>query len=520
MANNDSDSESEQEAPKHLPLNQEELAILESYLEQWDSASSKEKNKVWKNVTTEAQLKAPKMAADILMSQKTVYRKWLQNHGDKKDAKALINLGRKWTYRTVVGTLRKKELLKQIEDETRVKPREKEMMKHYSKYLAEMWNKIAVPPKVQADIAKWKSREILRYVVGEMFKKAGMRMFMLLAWKSEEGKLMISSHDFNNELGNGESFEKTCDWMDILPEWKLYMSKQFDKEVDDKPVVKKGRKDNTYMLEMGIDGVPVLPDHESMDLDTQKAVVQAFLNWHYRGKVKDLVPWKEVIWRQEEIILPLYLLDGEKLREPLQMTQNEANELLDFWYDYQKNCQDVIFKFCGWWSKADKEVKPPVGWVREFAVMSTQTQKTAGQQMTRASTRGKSNSWAVVQSTGSDDEDDRVQSRKITKAATQTANGDRNARKKCWMSTSQVVSEAPDALIHRLSLLEGTSGNDMPVTGMRKAQMNMKKQIDRKSRNSHGEHPQTSSWATHLDVGDDGITEQSAFRAPDATADQ
>ncbi|KAG1841157.1 hypothetical protein C8R48DRAFT_781460 [Suillus tomentosus] len=341
MANNDSESESEQEAPKHLPLNQEELAVLEFYLEQWDSASSEEKNKVWKNVTTEARLKAPKMAADILMFRKTVYRKWLQNHGDKKDAKAPINLGRKWTYWTVVGTLRKKDLLKQIEDETRVKPGEKEMMKHYSKYLAEMWNKIAVPPEVQADTAKWKSGEILRYVAGEMFKKAGMRMFMLSAWKSEEGKLMISSHDFNDELGNGESFEKTCDWMDILPEWKLYVSKQFDKEVDDEPVVKKGRKDNTYTLEMGINIVPVLPDHESMDSDTQKVVVQAFLNWHYQdcsGKVKDLVPWKEVIRRQEEIILPLYLLDGKKLREPSQMTCNEATKLLDFWYDRQKNC--------------------------------------------------------------------------------------------------------------------------------------------------------------------------------------
>lgn len=68
MASNDSESESEKEAPKHLTLNEEELAVLEFYLEQWDSASSEEKNKVWKNATTEAQLKAPKMAADILMS--------------------------------------------------------------------------------------------------------------------------------------------------------------------------------------------------------------------------------------------------------------------------------------------------------------------------------------------------------------------------------------------------------------------------------------------------------------------
>lgn len=53
--------------------------------------------------------------------------------------------------------------------------------------------------------------------------------------------------------------------------------------MEDDPVVKKGGKDSTSMLEIGINGVPVLPDHETMDLDTRKAVVQAFLNWHHRA---------------------------------------------------------------------------------------------------------------------------------------------------------------------------------------------------------------------------------------------
>ncbi|KAG1849739.1 hypothetical protein F4604DRAFT_1934766 [Suillus subluteus] len=374
------DSQSDEEAPKHLPLNEEEVAVLEGYLKQWKSTSGAERNVVWEDATKEARVKAPAMKPELLRSQKNVYRKWLQNHGEKKEGKPPINLGRKWMYRSVVESLRKRELLKKIEVKTGAKPREPEMMTHYAKYLTEMvnsltkkeveeatkmaaeWNKQGVPPELQADMARRKGEDILRYVAKEMFKKARMRLFMMSAWKNEEGKLMVSSHDYNEEFSNGKSFIKTCDWKVILLEWEGYVAKQFDGDVEDETLVKKGRKDNTYTLEIGATGFPILLDHVEMDSDTWKAIVQAFLNWHYycSGKTKDPVPWKEVILQQEELILPPYLPEGRKIREPSRMNRNEATELLDFWYNRQQTCQDITFEFYGWWSKADKEVKPPV----------------------------------------------------------------------------------------------------------------------------------------------------------------
>ncbi|KAG1868330.1 hypothetical protein DFJ58DRAFT_723591 [Suillus subalutaceus] len=288
------DSQSDEEAPKHLPLNEEEVAVLEGYLEQWKSTSGVERNVVWEDATKEARVKAPTMKAELL-------RKWLQNHGEKKQVKPPINLGRKWTYRSVVESLRKRELLKKIKAETGAKPGEPEMMNHYAKYLMDMvnslteketeeatemaaeWNKQGVPPELQADMARRKGEDILRYVAKEMFKKAGMQLFMMSAWKNKQGKLMVSSHDYNEEFGNGESFIKTCDWEIILPEWDSYVAKQFNGDVEDETLVKKGRKDNTYTLEIGASGFPILPDHTDMDSDTRKAVVRAFLNWHYRG---------------------------------------------------------------------------------------------------------------------------------------------------------------------------------------------------------------------------------------------
>ncbi|KAG0699573.1 hypothetical protein DFH29DRAFT_1001911 [Suillus ampliporus] len=324
MAGNN--SEADEETPKQLPLSEGEVAVLESYLKQWDSMLGQERNMVWEDATMEAQLKAPAMDAKLLRSQKMLYRKWLQNHrGKKKDAKAPINLGRKWTYWLVVESLRKKELLKKIEDETGVKPGKTEMMNHYTCYLAKMvnslikkeveeatemaaeWNKQGVPPEVQADMAKQKSDDILQYVASEMFKKAGMQLFILSAWKNEEGKLLVSSHNYNDEFGNGESFSKVCDWQVILPEWESYVSKQFNKEVEGDAMVKKGRKDSTYTLKIQDDGLSILLDHTEMDSDTRKAIVETE---ECSGKPKDPVPWKEVIPKQEELIPPPFLPTG------------------------------------------------------------------------------------------------------------------------------------------------------------------------------------------------------------------
>ncbi|KAG1768247.1 hypothetical protein EV702DRAFT_1203331 [Suillus placidus] len=107
--------------------------------------------------------------------------------------------------------------------------------------MAAEWNKQGVPTE-------------------EMFKKAGVWLFMMLAWKNEEGKLMVSSHDYNDELSNGESFIKTCDWQAILPEWEGYVTKQFDTEVEDELMVKK-----------------------DMDSDTRKAVVRGLLELALSG---------------------------------------------------------------------------------------------------------------------------------------------------------------------------------------------------------------------------------------------
>ncbi|KAG1806392.1 uncharacterized protein HD556DRAFT_1436357 [Suillus plorans] len=342
----DHDSASESDTRKQPLLNQEE--------------------KVSKAAATKARMKAPVMSIRLLKDRKV-----------RKPSKPPIKIGQKWTERSVVDTLRKKELLEKIQDETGAKPGTKEMINHYTKQLnqliaslspdelqeaketAELWNCQGVPDDVKADIARQKSDDMIHHFVTEMWNRAGMRVFIVSAWKNEEGKIHDAGHDYNNEYGSADSFMKTHNWDIILPEWDFYAESAFDGNLDGDAVVtrKKGRQDKTYILQLGNDGYPVLPACDSVDLDMKKAVIRAFLTWHYRkccGDPKISVPWKYVIPRYTEIIPAECLPEGHSLAEPSKLKQVHAAQLLQFWYNRQEEGEARVLEFIGWWDN-DKE---------------------------------------------------------------------------------------------------------------------------------------------------------------------
>ncbi|KAG1800081.1 hypothetical protein EV424DRAFT_1352184 [Suillus variegatus] len=286
-------------------------------------------------------------------------------------------MGQKWTERSVVDTLWKKELLEKIQDETGAKPGMKEMINHYTKQLnqliaslssdelqeaketAELWNRQGVPDDVKADIAWKKGDDMIHHFATEMWNCVGMRVFVVSAWKNEEGKIHVAGHDYNNEYGGADSFMKTHNWDTILPEWDSYAESAFDGNLDGDAVVtrKKGRQDKTYILQLGDDGYPVLPACDSVDLDTKKAVIRAFLTWHYRkccGDPKIAIPWKYVIPRYTEIIPAECLPEGHSLAEPSKLKQVHTTQLLQFWYNRQEQGKEPVLEFIGQWDN-DKE---------------------------------------------------------------------------------------------------------------------------------------------------------------------
>ncbi|KAG2054017.1 hypothetical protein BDR06DRAFT_1008198 [Suillus hirtellus] len=141
--------------------------------------------------------------------------------------------------------------------------------------MAELWNHQGVLDDVKADIARKKGDDMIHHFTTEMWNHVGMRVFIVSAWKNEEGKIHVASHDYNNEYGSADSFMKTHNWDTILPEWDSYAESAFDDNLDGDAVVtrKKGQQDKTYILQLCDDRYPVLPACDSVDLDMKKVVI-------------------------------------------------------------------------------------------------------------------------------------------------------------------------------------------------------------------------------------------------------
>ncbi|KAG1792710.1 uncharacterized protein HD556DRAFT_1309239 [Suillus plorans] len=133
--------------------------------------------------------------------------------------------------------------------------------------MAEKWNNEAVLPDIQAEVAESKGADMIEHFATEIFKKAGMRVCILSAWKDSQGKLMLGgdcSHDFNEQFRDGESFIKTRDWDGIImPEWVEYVGEQFDGEDDGEPQIVKSKKQvakKLVELDEDANGCLILPD--------------------------------------------------------------------------------------------------------------------------------------------------------------------------------------------------------------------------------------------------------------------
>ncbi|KAG2105109.1 uncharacterized protein F5147DRAFT_762008 [Suillus discolor] len=173
--------------------------------------------------------------------------------------------------------------------------------------------------------------------------------------------------DFNENL-EGNSFTDTKDWKPMLSEWNAYAGEEFVKylshlgaipEVDlnndddnnegeVKKSRKKGGKKDDYPLEVDTYGLPVIPDVE--DLSLERLCSQ---------QSKASVPWASVRKAPGDFILAKYLPTGMKMDDPSKIRLAEADRLLVFWRQRQKDKIRPTFEFKAW-EGDDKTMKEPV----------------------------------------------------------------------------------------------------------------------------------------------------------------
>ncbi|KAG1800693.1 uncharacterized protein BJ212DRAFT_1487869 [Suillus subaureus] len=129
----------------------------------------------------------------------------------------------------VIYQQNQEEVLKRIKDKSRAKPGGPGMFKHYqvvvkrvmaelsnnklekAKETAEGWSNNFPPPKIQAQVTCKKGLAYMKHFLKEMWRQCRMRVFVMLAWKNEQGEVLFRMHNDNEALGDGDSFMKTKD---------------------------------------------------------------------------------------------------------------------------------------------------------------------------------------------------------------------------------------------------------------------------------------------------------------------
>ncbi|KAG2059874.1 hypothetical protein BDR06DRAFT_1002949 [Suillus hirtellus] len=172
------------------------IAVLQVHLEDWRSVKGKDWHQVLKAVYKEACLQALTQDKALLKAQKKTYKEWLYNQCHRKAPKPLIKYGKKWTAHHVLIEQNKAR----IWEETGEMPGSEAMIvkwpeatktvltgllaeeKEETNVLADKWNNEATPAEVQANVAETKGADIIEHFATEMFKQAGMRVFVMSVW--------------------------------------------------------------------------------------------------------------------------------------------------------------------------------------------------------------------------------------------------------------------------------------------------------------------------------------------------
>ncbi|KAG2336397.1 hypothetical protein BDR05DRAFT_1005907 [Suillus weaverae] len=366
-------------------LTEEELLVLQSHLAEWKEATGKDRKTILKVVIKEAKMQAPKTDAQLLKKRKSISSP-SSNVINAHDGK----FSKKWTTRLVIEHQYKKEIL----EKTGARPGGKEMIKLYqgavnavmaglseeqleeANKTAIEWSSSAPPTDIQAEFAQKKAPGMMKDLASQLWRQAGMRIFILSAWKTEEGEVRINGIDFNEKL-DGNSFTNTKDWKSMLPEWNAYVREEFaiDRNDDDdgnedgdaKESRNQRKKKEEFTLEVDAYGLPVIPDTEPPNLENKKCLIRTFLTKHYRfcsQKPKASVSWSAVMEAQENFIEPKFLPTGTKIKDPSKLQLHEADRLLQFWHQRQKDKVRPTFEFKDW-QDHEKEMREPVEKISE-----------------------------------------------------------------------------------------------------------------------------------------------------------
>ncbi|KAG2146455.1 uncharacterized protein EDB93DRAFT_1104434 [Suillus bovinus] len=308
-----------------------EIFELKNYLPEWTSVKRSKKWAVFTAIARAARLFAPKVDQGQLKKRKQMYKTWLFNNKKKKERKDMIKAkpGDPGMFKHYQAAM--KRVMAELSDDELEKAKE----------TAEEWSNNCPPPKIQAQVACKKGPAYMEHFSKEMWRQCGMRVFVLSAWKNEQGEVLFGMRNNNEALGDGDSFMKTKDWEDIKPVWQEYAQEQFGAGAwEGGRQMKEGHKrirKPAFELDTDEDGMPLLPDITKTKLEEKKAIA--------------VVPWSAILQCQDDFVSQRYLPADVDLKEPSKLQNWDTTALLNFWYARQEKGKGSTFTFKAWKNK-------------------------------------------------------------------------------------------------------------------------------------------------------------------------
>ncbi|KAG1776140.1 hypothetical protein EV702DRAFT_1046310 [Suillus placidus] len=222
----------------------------------------------------------------LLKKRKYMYWDWLYNWRPEKTCKKKASkLGQKWTSQ-----------LEEIIEKTGARPGSKTFIERYQSTLTAVMASLSTEQLEEAqntvikssgktNFAKKKALGTMKDLATKLWKHTSMKIFILSAWKTEEGEVRINGTEWKPMLSEwntyaGEEFIKYLSHMGVISEVDLNDDDD-DNEGEVKKTRKKGGKKDNYPLEVDTYGLPVIPEVEDLSLESKKCLIRTFLTKHY-----------------------------------------------------------------------------------------------------------------------------------------------------------------------------------------------------------------------------------------------
>ncbi|KAG2087896.1 uncharacterized protein F5147DRAFT_658833 [Suillus discolor] len=330
-----------------LPLIKAEIAVLQAHLEDWRSVKGKERHQHFEGCT-QGSLPSSSHSGQSLIesSKKDLQGVVVQPMPVGKPQSLSSNMARNGQLTCVLIEQNKAR----IREETGEMPGSEAMIVKWPEATKTISGTTKLlQAEVQVNVAETKGADIIEQFATEMFKQAGMRVFVMSAWQGQQRQTDVRSL---------ESFMKTRNWDEIfMPEWRQYAAEQFDVQDDDVPQVvtsKKRMPRKLLDLEEDDDGLPMLPDTMGLKCGEQQHVIQVVLDQALQlvdvsftaltrsegftgmcmrtDKVKAALPWGDLIKNQSDFFNGTYWPVDVQVVEPskIDKAKQEAPSYLLF----------------------------------------------------------------------------------------------------------------------------------------------------------------------------------------------